>query len=105
MKKITIGGVEFTPTPLSFNALCVMEESGAAMSDWHRLDMSLLRGYLAACLDITAKQAGDLIGAHIIAGGKLDELREAFSQAAEESDFFAALRNRATAEKEPAKTE
>lgn len=99
MKKITIAGVEFTPAVLDFNVLCVMEECGAPMNEWGKLDMSLLRGYLAACLDISAKQAGELIGAHVVEGGKLDELREAFSTAAEESDFFAALRDRATAAK------
>ena len=73
MKKIAIAGVEFTPAVLDFNVLCVMEECGAPMNEWGKLDMSLLRGYLAACLDISAKQAGELIGAHVVEGGKLDE--------------------------------
>ena len=55
MKKIAIAGVEFTPAVLDFNVLCVMEECGAPMNEWGKLDMSLLRGYLAACLDISAK--------------------------------------------------
>lgn len=100
MKKITIGGIEFEPAPLTFNTLCVMEECGAPVDAWDKLDMSILRGYLAASLNIDAKTAGDLIGEHIIGGGSLNELREAFRRSAEESDFFATLRNRATAESE-----
>ena len=98
MKKIKINGIEFEPAAMTFNTLCVMEECGAPMDTWDRLNMSLLRGYLAASLDVDAKTAGRLIGEHVVGGGSLDELRAAFSQAAEESDFFAALRNRATAE-------
>lgn len=105
MKKITIGGVEFTPTPLSFNILCDMEEAGAERSKWYKLDFNLLRAYLAACLKISAEQAGDLIEEHIVSGGDLNELRNAFRQAGDESGFFEHMRNRATAEKEPAKTE
>lgn len=98
MKKIKMGGIEFEPAALTFNTLCVMEECGAPMDAWDKLDMSILRGYLAASLGVGAKAAGELIGAHVVDGGSLDELRAAFNQAAEESDFFAALRNRATAE-------
>lgn len=98
MKKIKINGIEFEPAAMTFNTLCVMEECGAPMEAWDKLDMSILRGYLAACLDVSAKAAGDLIGAHFVGGGSLDELSAAFKQAVDESDFFAALRDRATAE-------
>ena len=105
MNKMRIGGVEFTPCALTFNAICTIEESGAPMDAWDRLDMSILRGYLAACLGVDAKTAGELIGAHIIDGGNLGELRGAFARAAEESDFFAALRNRAAAAKSESSAE
>lgn len=100
MKKIKIAGVEFEPTVMTFNALCVMEESGAPLDAWDRLEMSILRGYLAACLDTDAKTAGALLEEHITGGGDLSELGAAFRAATEESDFFAALRNRATAAEE-----
>ena len=98
-KKIIINGIEFEPAALTFNTLCVMEECGAPMGEWDKLDLSLLRAYLAASLDVSAKAAGELIGAHVMDGGSMNELRTAFTNAASESDFFAALRNRATAEK------
>ena len=67
------------------------------MGTWGKLDMSILRAYLAACLVCSAEEAGDMIGAHVMGGGKLDALREAFASGLEESDFFAALRNRTAA--------
>lgn len=97
MKKITINGVAFVPSAVTFNVLCDMEEAGAPMETWSKLDMGILRAYLSACLGITPAEAGDMIGEHVVKGGNVNELREAFAEGLEESDFFAALRNRKTA--------
>jgi hypothetical protein len=95
-----IGGISFEPVPMTFNAICSFEEMGAAPSTWGKIDLSLLRAYLAVCLGCDKDEAGGLIESHITGGGNLIELREAFAKALEESDFWQALRKKGEENKE-----
>ena len=100
MKKIKINGVEVTPAKVTFNLICDMEDLGVTLEDWAKKELGLVRAYLAVCLGIGLKEAGELIGAHMVTGGTLVDLNNALWEEVAESDFFASLRKaQETAEK------
>lgn len=91
MKTFTINGHDYKSKPVDFNLMCDLEEMGAPLQDGGKKHFSTARAYFAICAGLSNEAAGKEIEAHIISGGTLKELNNAFSEELEKSDFFRSL--------------
>ena len=103
MKVIHINGKTYQSAEMTFNNVCRMEEMDAPITLGAKVSFSILRGYLALCMNTTKENAGAELEQHILNGGNFDEISEAMSEAIENSDFFRKLQE--TAETETPKVE
>lgn len=92
-----INGRKYKPIELDFNAICDMEDNGISLGDVRSKPQSTARAYLALYYNGNTDVAGNEIQQHIIGGGTLDGLFDAFRESVEDSGFFQAI-NKATAE-------
>lgn len=90
-KSFVINGKTVRPAELTFNNVCKMEEMGASLTDAQNRSMSLIRAYLAICMNVPQEIAGKELEAHVIGGGGIEDIADAMSEAIEESGFFQAL--------------
>lgn len=84
---------------MDFNMVCDMETMGVSTKDMMERPFSAFRAYFACCAETSMDEAGVQINEHVINGGNLDSLGDAFRYEIEQSDFFRAL-----GEKEEEKT-
>ena len=93
MKYFTLNGKEYKSKELDYNTACDLEDMGVSLEMANTRPMSMVRAYFACCADISKEAAGKEIEAHIVAGGKLDDVIEV-----ESSSFFRALNKTAETE-------
>lgn len=91
MKQIHINGKTYLGAELNFNNVCRMEEMDAPITLGAKVSFSLMRGYLALCMNTSKENAGEELEKHILGGGNFDELSEAMAESIEQSDFFRAM--------------
>ena len=90
-EKMTINGKVYKAKDLDFNFLCELGEAGIDIGDISKKLIPTVRVYVAYCMGVDLETAGEEINNHVINGGTFDEITEAFSTKADESDFFRAL--------------
>lgn len=105
MKTIHINGKTYQGAEMTFNNVCRMEEMDAPVTLGQKVSFSLMRGYLALCMNTSKENAGEELEKHILNGGTFDELSDAMAEAIETSDFFRKLQETATAETTEMETE
>ena len=105
MKTIHINGKTYQGAELTFNNVCRMEEMDAPITLGAKVSFSLLRGYLALCMNTTKENAGEELEKHVLNGGNFDELSEAMAEAVENSDFFRKLQETADEETQQMETQ
>lgn len=89
--KFTVNEKEYKAKAFDFNMVCDLEDLGVSMADAGKKPMGMVRAYFAVCADVPMDIAGKEIEAHIIKGGKLDDVMTAMSKEMEKSDFFRSL--------------
>jgi hypothetical protein len=82
-----------------------MEEMDAPITYGAKVSFSMLRAYLALCMNTSKENAGEELEKHIVNGGTMDDLSEAMAEAIENSDFFRKLQETATEETPKVETE
>ncbi|MBR2493277.1 MAG: hypothetical protein IKB64_07465 [Paludibacteraceae bacterium] len=105
MKTVHINGKTYQGAEMTFNNVCRMEEMDAPITYGAKVSFSMLRAYLALCMNTSKENAGEELEKHITNGGSFDELSEAMSEAIENSDFFQKLQETATEETPKVETE
>lgn len=90
-KAFTLNGRTIMAKPFDFNMICDLEDCGIEMSSLGKHNTGLLRAYVSICIGSSVAEAGALIQAHVLEGGKLDELNETIAREVTESDFFQKL--------------
>lgn len=93
-----INGIEYRNVPLDFNAVCKLEDMGVDITSVDEKIMSTARAYAALCMRKPVSVAGQEIEKHVMNGGTLNEIYEAFGAEVEKSGFFQALQKQAEAE-------
>lgn len=91
---ISVNGKEYKEAEITFNAVCELEEMGCPLASIKNSSFNVARAYLALCMGggNNAKElAGQEIQKHVIAGGDISGIVEAFGKAIENSDFFQAI--------------
>ena len=91
MKTITLNGNAYTAREFDFNLICELEDMGLTMETMESKGMTFIRAYLALCMGTNRAVAGQEINAHIVNGGKLDDILTTAGEMMEESDFFRSL--------------
>lgn len=89
MKYFTLNGKEYKSKELDYNTACDLEDMGVSLEMANTRPMSMVRAYFACCADISKEAAGKEIEAHIVAGGKLDDVIDIMTEEVENSSFFA----------------
>lgn len=98
MRRFTINGKEYIARGFDFNTVCDLEDLGVSLDGMDEKPMSMVRAYFQLCAGVSKKDAGNILQAHLISGGSMDELTKAMSLEMEESDFFQALSKKAKAD-------
>ena len=91
MEKFVVNGKAYFARELDFNFLADLDMEGI---DYSKITGVAAMGFfLAYCSNgaLTRVQANNEISQHILNGGKMDELSDAYKKALEESDFFRKL--------------
>lgn len=86
MKRFEINGNVYEPAEMDLNAFADFDEMGITMDKL--MGFSAIRAYFALCSGLTKDGAGAELEQHVLNGGKLDEINEAYGNALAESDFF-----------------
>jgi len=86
-----INNVVYKSVEIDYNAVCFFEDNGLEFNDVRKKGNSFMRAYFALCAGISIDDAGDLIQQHIINGGDVKGLVDAFAKEIDKSDFFQAL--------------
>lgn len=92
---LKVNGNEYKEAEIDFNAVCELEDMGIKIFNLKGVSgAKIARAYLALCMGGAERLdvAGAEINQHVINGGKLDVITEAFGKAVQESGFFQALK-------------
>lgn len=98
MNTFTVNGTEYKAKPFDFNLICDLEDMGISLEEAGRKPMSMVRAYFGLCVGKGKEYAGKELEAHIIGGGKFDDIMTAMSDEMEKSDFFRNLNKTAETE-------
>lgn len=88
VKTFEVNGKTYDAVTMDFNAIADLEEMGVDLMSGNLPMFKTLRGYFALCAGISAREAGEKLNAHVVAGGHLDGLLEAFKYECENSGFI-----------------
>ena len=91
MKRFKVNGKEYVAKELDFNVVCDLEDMGANVTQIDRNAMSVVRGYVAYCGNMSPEEAGKEIQAHVISGYNFNEVIEIIKEQMLTSDFFRGL--------------
>lgn len=87
----TINGKKYAAKPFDFNTVCELEANGVPLTQMKDKPMSMVRAYLALCLNGNVEEAGKEIQSHILAGGNFNDIYTVMGEEMNDSDFFRAL--------------
>ena len=96
---LRINGKDYKELEIDFNAVCELEDMGIKIFNLKGVSAAkIARAYAALCMGGAdmLEVAGAEINQHVVNGGELAPITEAFGKAVSESGFFQALK--ATAE-------
>lgn len=98
-RNVTINKKAYGVKPVTFNAICELEELGlslATLKDFKKNVFGTYRACFAFHSGLPVEVAGEEMGEHLCNGGTLDDFQP-FFEAVLESDFFKRLaKNQAT---------
>lgn len=89
MEKFTVNGKAYFAKDLDFEFLVLLDKNGVALDKIGGL--AAVNCFLAYCGSLTEEQASKEISAHMIAGGKLDDITDIYAKCLQDSDFFRAV--------------
>jgi len=90
-KLFTVNGKSYKAKEFNFNFLCDLEKKDLSLEDIEKRPMSLIRAYLAFSADMSEEKAGEEIEAHLINGGKFNDVVDIMSEQMQDSGFFRSL--------------
>jgi len=95
---LVINEREYDVPELDFNAVCDLADRGIDILNTNTMQKNALgiaRGFTAWVMGVDNATAGREIQKHMLAGGDISVIIDAFTQAVEESGFFNAIQSRA----------
>jgi len=95
-----LNGKTIIARDFDFNMVCEFEDKGISLTNFGDRNLSLIRAYVASCMNIDVAEAGLMLQEHIKAGGSFDDVSNVIAKKVSESDFFQAL-NKTTEKENP----
>jgi len=89
--KFTINGKEYEGAKYNYNTSCELEEMGVSIAELGKKPQSIMRAYLAISGGMELDEAGNEIEQHLINGGELTDIQNAFAKELSDSGFFKSL--------------
>ena len=89
--KFTINDKVYEGAKYDMNTHCLFEEYKTDVLLIQKQPLSVLRAYLSISSGMDLDEAGKEIEAHIIKGGKLEDISKALLTEMDQSDFFLAM--------------
>lgn len=89
--RFTINNVTYTAKPFDFDMVCELEDMGVSFEKIDKLPLGLIRAYFAICAGVSKEQAATQIQAHLVNGGKLDDITDPMAKEMNDSDFFRSM--------------
>lgn len=88
--KLKLNHKAYDVPELTFKHFTIMEEQGFSIIEAFQKGQMMLcaMGFVCAVVGCNREKAEHLIEQHVLGGGKLQDIINAFSQAVNESDFF-----------------
>lgn len=86
-----LNGKLYHAKAFDFNMMCDLEEIGISLEDADKKPMSLIRTYIAMCMNANKEYAGKEIEAHLVNGGTFDDIMDVMKEEMEKSDFFRSI--------------
>lgn len=87
-KTFTINGKQYNAVEMDFNTIADLSAMGIELLGGDFPLLKTFRAYFALCSGLNERKAGDEINAHLMNGGNLDELAEAFNDRCLNSGFM-----------------
>lgn len=100
-----INDKRYTAKPFDFNTVCDLEDKGVPLAEMQNKPMSMARAYFALCFNGSTEDAGKELEAHLIAGGKFDDIYTVMGDEMNDSGFFQALKTEAEQDPQPVEKE
>lgn len=90
---VKINNKNYQVPQLGFKHMTKMEDMGFSLLDLFQKQklFSMATAFVGVAADCSREEAENLIEQHIIGGGKIEEIYEAFNNAIEQSGFFKKL--------------
>lgn len=89
-----INNKEYRIPELNFSTICALEDMGASLTSPDKKVFSTIRAVVALAMGGDLDLANKELQAHLMAGGKLDEVLAEMTMAMEESNFFHSMKAR-----------
>ena len=89
MERFTLNKRVYEVKELNFEYLVMLDKNDVKVSNISGI--AAINCFVAYCGDMTEKQASDEISAHVVSGGRLEDIVDVYAKALEESGFFRAL--------------
>ena len=99
-KTFTINEKTYFPVEFDFNAVCEFDKMGISLDSLGSTTFASARAYLALCSGRDEAYAGREIQEHVIKGGDLSDILNAFGESVKDSGFFQAITKRPETENE-----
>lgn len=93
-----VNGKTYFKREITFNAICDLDKMGISISNLKDTPFAAARAYLAICGNLNEDVAGDEIQEHVMGGGDISVILNAFAESLSESGFFRGI------EKKPKET-
>lgn len=90
MVKVKINNKEYKVKELTISHYTKMEEQGFSIIDAFRKGQTMLiaMGFTCAVTGLDREEAEELLTQHVLGGGNIQDITNAFGKALSESDFF-----------------
>lgn len=90
MVKVKINGKAYNVKEMTFKEYTKMEEQGFSIIEaFRKKQLTLIAmGFVCAVVDCDRDEAENLVTQHILGGGNIIDITDAFGKAISESDFF-----------------
>lgn len=100
MKKqfeLLLNDKKLTVSEFSFNTMIELEDRGVSLTDLTEKPFKFIRALISLSMDCSTDEAGELLEAHIVNGGNLEDIIKVVAESIEQSGFINALQRTQTA--------
>ena len=85
---LTINGKTYKAAEFDLNLMCDFEDAGVSLESIDNKMFSVVRQYVAICMNTDVRVAGSEINEHMKKGGSIDDIIDVMNEMMQDSGFF-----------------